>query len=163
MNVKHSITISFNSESTVQSPLNSSSDKRLKISLTTNKVTISNCLPTAVENDSGIALINWYTSYAKRIENGVYNASSGESSKSVDELPTFRTPIWYVNQSSKWRMKPTIAVIKPNCLTFTSAGLPSRRPWRFTNASVTPVGNNSWLNKCVNLRKTIFWRKNSPI
>ena len=41
------------------------SESLLRISLTTSSVIISNCLPIALENDSGIVLINSYTSYAK--------------------------------------------------------------------------------------------------
>ena len=47
------------------------SERFLKISRTTRSVTTSNCLPIEFENDSGIALINSYTSYARIIENGV--------------------------------------------------------------------------------------------
>ena len=55
------------------------SDNLLRMSLTTNRVIISNCLPIELVNDSGIVRINSYTSYAKNIEKGVYNESRNQT------------------------------------------------------------------------------------
>ena len=65
--------------STVEVTEASISDNLFKISRTTSSVIISNCFPIEFVNESGIVRINSYTSYAKKMENGVYNASRYES------------------------------------------------------------------------------------